>query len=365
MAQKEWLFTPQPHLRLIGDLMEFCAHEMPDYKPLSVSGYHIREAGSTAVQELAYTLANGFAYVELGLSRHIDVDTFAPQLSFFFDAHIDFFEEIAKFRAARRIWAHWMRDVYGAKTQRAQWLRFHTQTAGVSLTAQQPDNNVVRTAVEALAAVLGCWRRSTSTPTSNSPPRRECRASRRSRRSGRAASSVSSPARCPSRRFAAGSASCSRRLARVQVSAQILNTSLSCRSPAFVEAAAAFERGDYEAAERAYLAILANTPADQLAAGALAGVRLFKRAEHLDAQATRAAAEAARDDVDAQLAAADVDMLEGLVDQAFKRLVDVVARTSGADRDRARVHLLGLFDAAGLDDPSIPAARTALSRALF
>ncbi|HEY5051589.1 MAG TPA: methylmalonyl-CoA mutase family protein, partial [Acidothermaceae bacterium] len=155
MAQKEWLFTPQPHLRLIGDLMEFCAHEMPDYKPLSVSGYHIREAGSTAVQELAYTLANGFAYVELGLSRHIDVDTFAPQLSFFFDAHVDFFEEIAKFRAARRIWAHWMRDVYGAKTERAQWLRFHTQTAGVSLTAQQPDNNVVRTAVEALAAILG------------------------------------------------------------------------------------------------------------------------------------------------------------------------------------------------------------------
>lgn len=135
--------------------------------------------------------------------------------------------------------------------------------------------------------------------------------------------------------------------------------------PEFVEAAAAFERGDYDVAERAYLAILANTPADQLAAGALAGVRLFKRAEHLDAQATRAAAEATPDDVDAQLAAADVDMLEGLVDQAFKRLVDVVARTSGADRDRARLHLLGLFDAAGPDDPSIPAARSALSRALF
>jgi methylmalonyl-CoA mutase, N-terminal domain len=155
IAQKEWLFTPAPHLRLIGDLMEFCAHEMPDYKPLSVSGYHIREAGSTAVQELAYTLANGFAYVELGLSRGLDVEVFAPQLSFFFDAHIDFFEEIAKFRAARRIWARWMRDVYGATSERAQWLRFHTQTAGVSLTAQQPDNNVVRTAVEALAAVLG------------------------------------------------------------------------------------------------------------------------------------------------------------------------------------------------------------------
>ncbi len=155
IAQKEWLFPPQPHLRLIGDLMEFCAAEIPDYKPLSVSGYHIREAGSTAAQELAFTLADGFGYTELGLSRGLDVDTFAPGLSFFFDAHIDFFEEIAKFRAARRIWARWMRDVYGARTERAQWLRFHTQTAGVSLTAQQPDNNVVRTAVEALAAVLG------------------------------------------------------------------------------------------------------------------------------------------------------------------------------------------------------------------
>jgi methylmalonyl-CoA mutase N-terminal domain/subunit len=155
IAQKEWLFPPQPHLRLIGDLMEYCAAEMPSYKPLSVSGYHIREAGSTAAQELAFTLADGFAYVELGLSRNLDIETFAPQLSFFFDAHIDFFEEIAKFRAARRIWARWMRDVYGAKTEKAQWLRFHTQTAGVSLTAQQPDNNIVRTAIEALAAVLG------------------------------------------------------------------------------------------------------------------------------------------------------------------------------------------------------------------
>jgi methylmalonyl-CoA mutase, N-terminal domain len=155
IAQKEWLFPPQPHLRLIGDLMEFCAAEIPDYKPLSVSGYHIREAGSTAAQELAFTLADGFGYTELGLSRGLDVDTFAPGLSFFFDAHIDFFEEIAKFRAARRIWARWMRDIYGARTERAQWLRFHTQTAGVSLTAQQPDNNVVRTAIEALAAVLG------------------------------------------------------------------------------------------------------------------------------------------------------------------------------------------------------------------
>ncbi len=155
IAQKEWLFPPQPHLRLIGDLMEYCAAEIPDYKPLSVSGYHIREAGSTAAQELAFTLADGFGYVELGLSRGLDIETFAPGLSFFFDAHIDFFEEIAKFRAARRIWARWLRDRYGASTPRAQWLRFHTQTAGVSLTAQQPDNNVVRTAIEALAAVLG------------------------------------------------------------------------------------------------------------------------------------------------------------------------------------------------------------------
>jgi methylmalonyl-CoA mutase, N-terminal domain len=139
IAQKEWLYAPEPHLRLIGDLMEYCAAEIPAYKPLSVSGYHIREAGSTAAQELAFTLA----------------DAFAPGLSFFFDAHIDFFEEIAKLRAARRIWARWMRDRYGAKTEKGQWLRFHTQTAGVSLTAQQPDNNVVRTAVEALAAVLG------------------------------------------------------------------------------------------------------------------------------------------------------------------------------------------------------------------
>ena len=155
IAQKEWLFPPEPHLRLIGDLMEFCAEQVPAYKPLSVSGYHIREAGATAAQELAFTLADGFGYVELGKSRGLDVDVFTPGLSFFFDAHIDFFEEIAKFRAARRIWARWMRDVYGARTERAQWLRFHTQTAGVSLTAQQPDNNVVRTAVEALAAVLG------------------------------------------------------------------------------------------------------------------------------------------------------------------------------------------------------------------
>jgi methylmalonyl-CoA mutase, N-terminal domain len=155
IAQKEWLFPAQPHLRLIGDLMEYCAASIPDYKPLSVSGYHIREAGSTAAQELAFTLADGFGYVELGLSRGLDIEVFGPRLSFFFDAHIDFFEEIAKFRAARRIWARWMREEYGARSERAQWLRFHTQTAGVSLTAQQPDNNVVRTAIEALAAVLG------------------------------------------------------------------------------------------------------------------------------------------------------------------------------------------------------------------
>jgi len=155
IAQKEWLFAPGPHLRLIGDLMEYCAREIPAYKPLSVSGYHIREAGATAAQELAFTLADGFGYVELGLSRGLDLDAFAPGLSFFFDAHIDFFEEIAKFRAARRIWARWLRDVYGARSGRSQWLRFHTQTAGVSLTAQQPDNNIVRTAIEALAAVLG------------------------------------------------------------------------------------------------------------------------------------------------------------------------------------------------------------------
>ncbi|TFV81402.1 methylmalonyl-CoA mutase [Blastococcus sp. CT_GayMR20] len=155
IAQKEWLFAPEPHLRLIGDLMEYCAENIPAYKPISVSGYHIREAGSTAAQELAFTLADGFAYVELGLSRGLDIEQFAPGLSFFFDSHLDFFEEIAKFRAARRIWARWLRDVYGARTEKAQQLRFHTQTAGVSLTAQQPDNNITRTAVEALAAILG------------------------------------------------------------------------------------------------------------------------------------------------------------------------------------------------------------------
>jgi methylmalonyl-CoA mutase N-terminal domain/subunit len=155
IAQKEWIFPPRPHLRLIGDLIEFCAVEVPKFHPISVSGYHIREAGSTAQQELAFTLADGFSYVELGMQRGLDVDHFAQGLSFFFNAHIDFFEEIAKYRAARRIWARWLRDRYGARDERSWRLRFHTQTAGCSLTAQQPENNIVRTAIEALAAVLG------------------------------------------------------------------------------------------------------------------------------------------------------------------------------------------------------------------
>jgi methylmalonyl-CoA mutase N-terminal domain/subunit len=155
IAQKEWVFPPRPHLRLIGDLMAFCLERVPRWHPISVSGYHIREAGANAWQELAYTLADGFAYVELGQERGLDVDRFAPGLSFFFNAHIDFFEEIAKYRAARRIWARWLKERYGAKDESSMRLRFHTQTAGVSLTAQQPMNNVVRTAIEALAAVLG------------------------------------------------------------------------------------------------------------------------------------------------------------------------------------------------------------------
>jgi methylmalonyl-CoA mutase, N-terminal domain len=155
IAQKEWLFPPEPHLRMTADMMEYCAQSVPKYHPLSISGYHIREAGSTAVQELAFTLASGFAHVELGVRRGLDVDDFAPGLSFFFNSHVDFFEEIAKFRAARRIWARWMRDRYGAKKERSWMLKFHTQTAGVSLTGQQPFNNVIRTTTEALAAVLG------------------------------------------------------------------------------------------------------------------------------------------------------------------------------------------------------------------
>src|SRR5437879_6733545 len=155
IAQKEWIFPPRPHLRLIGDLIAFCAKEVPKFHPISVSGYHIREAGSTAQQELAFTLADGFSYLELGQQRGLDVDHFAQGLSFFFNAHIDFFEEIAKYRAARRIWARWLRDRYGARQEQSWRLRFHTQTAGCSLTAQQPENNIVRTAIEALAAVLG------------------------------------------------------------------------------------------------------------------------------------------------------------------------------------------------------------------
>jgi len=154
-AQKEFLFPPKPSLRLVRDTMAFAAAEMPRWHAVSVSGYHIREAGSTAAQELAFTLGNGFAYVELGQRAGLEVDEFAPRLSFFFNAHIDFFEEIAKYRAARRIWARWMAERYGATDPRSTQLRFHTQTAGVSLTAQQPEVNIVRTAIEALAGVLG------------------------------------------------------------------------------------------------------------------------------------------------------------------------------------------------------------------
>jgi methylmalonyl-CoA mutase N-terminal domain/subunit len=155
IAQKEWIFPPRPHVRIIVDMMKFCTVEMPKWNTISISGYHIREAGSTAVQELAFTLADGFAYVEAALAAGLDIDAFAPRLSFFFNAHIDFFEEICKFRAARRIYARRMRDVYGAKDPRSWTLRFHAQTAGCSATAQQPENNVVRVAYEALAAVLG------------------------------------------------------------------------------------------------------------------------------------------------------------------------------------------------------------------
>jgi methylmalonyl-CoA mutase N-terminal domain/subunit len=155
IAQKEWIFPPEPSMRLCVDMIEFCAREVPLWHPVSISGYHIREAGSTAAQELAFTLADGFAYVEAGLARGLDVDDFAPRLSFFFNAHIDFFEEIAKYRAARRIWAKEMRERYGARNPRSWLMRFHTQTAGVSLTAQQPEVNIIRTALEALAAVLG------------------------------------------------------------------------------------------------------------------------------------------------------------------------------------------------------------------
>jgi methylmalonyl-CoA mutase N-terminal domain/subunit len=155
IAQKEWIFPPEPSMRLVTDMVEFCAREMPKWHPISISGYHIREAGSTAAQELAFTLMDGFTYVEWALERGLEVDEFAPRLSFFFNAHLDFFEEIAKYRAARRIWARELSERYGAKDQRSLLMRFHTQTAGVSLTAQQPQVNIVRTAIEALAAVLG------------------------------------------------------------------------------------------------------------------------------------------------------------------------------------------------------------------
>jgi len=155
IAQKEWIFPPEPSMRLVVDMIEFCAQEMPLFHPISISGYHIREAGSTAAQELAFTLADGFAYVDAAVERGLDVDDFAPRLSFFFNAHLDFFEEIAKYRAARRIWAREMRERFGARSERSLLMRFHTQTAGVSLTAQQPEVNIVRTALEGLAAVLG------------------------------------------------------------------------------------------------------------------------------------------------------------------------------------------------------------------
>jgi methylmalonyl-CoA mutase N-terminal domain/subunit len=155
IAQKEWIYPPNPSMRIIVDMVEYCSRELPQWNPISVSGYHIREAGSTAVQELAFTLADGFAYVEACIARGMDVDDFAPRLSFFFNSHLDFFEEIAKYRAARRIYARRMKNKYGAKSPKSMALRFHTQTAGCTLTAQQPENNIVRTAFQALAGVLG------------------------------------------------------------------------------------------------------------------------------------------------------------------------------------------------------------------
>ena len=155
IAQKEWIFPPQPSMRIITDMMAFCSEHMPQFNTISISGYHIREAGSTAAQELAFTLADGFAYVEHAMAAGLDIDSFAPRLSFFFNSHLDFFEEIAKYRAARRIWAKRMKNKYGANNPRSWKLRFHAQTAGCSLTAQQPENNVARTGFQALAAVLG------------------------------------------------------------------------------------------------------------------------------------------------------------------------------------------------------------------
>ena len=155
IAQKEWIYPPEPSMRLITDTMEFCCNHVPKWNSISISGYHIREAGSTAIQELAFTLADGFAYVEAGINAGLNVDDFAPRLSFFFNSHLDFFEEIAKYRAARRIWARRMKEKYNAKKEQSLLLRFHTQTAGCSLTAQQPENNIIRTAFQAMAGVLG------------------------------------------------------------------------------------------------------------------------------------------------------------------------------------------------------------------
>jgi methylmalonyl-CoA mutase N-terminal domain/subunit len=155
IAQKEWIFPPEPSMRIITDMMTYCANHLPKFNTISISGYHIREAGSTAAQELAFTLADGFTYVEYGINAGLDVDDFAPRLSFFFNSHLDFFEEIAKYRAARRIWARHMKEKYNAKNPRSWKLRFHTQTAGCSLTAQQPEINIARTAFQAMAAVLG------------------------------------------------------------------------------------------------------------------------------------------------------------------------------------------------------------------
>ncbi|MGD8628318.1 MAG: methylmalonyl-CoA mutase family protein, partial [bacterium] len=155
IAQKSWIFPPEPSMRIITDILAYCSDHVPRWNTISISGYHIREAGSTAAQELAFTLADGFAYVEAGIAAGLDVDTFAPRLSFFFNSHLDFFEEIAKYRAARRIWARHMKEKYGAKKKESLLVRFHTQTAGCTLTAQQPENNIMRTAYEAMAAAIG------------------------------------------------------------------------------------------------------------------------------------------------------------------------------------------------------------------
>ena len=190
IAQKEWCFPVDPAMRMVTDMVEYCSEHMPRWHPISISGYHIREAGSTAQQELAFTLKDGFTYVEEAIERGIDVDAFAPRLSFFFNAHIDFFEEIAKYRAARRIWAREMRETYGAKDERSLLMRCHAQTAGVSLTAQQPFNNVVRTALEAMSACSAAPSRCTPTPTTR---RWRCRPRRRC--ASRCARSRSSPTR--------------------------------------------------------------------------------------------------------------------------------------------------------------------------